>query len=428
MITSVNRTRFSFFSFARPPSSLLISFSFLLLLLSLSSGQSVVASTAEEQSDEIFFQQDDESHSQQQGWIKLTLNTQGPSARVFSAVSNGAPVPPPYNPKDNSGISVFGGTTNPTTYETCFNDLWVLNAQDNSTDGRAWTQIPISSSSPMPEPRALSATAIDNTGTLYLFGGFNGTDWFSDFWSLDLTVIHYPGTEGKWVLLHRAGYSGSPPELCGMSFMWSGVSSGYSNVLILFGGGNDKRQLYNTVWLCSEYMYGDGWNPDHAQGTKWPAAREWHAAWLRTAVHPTMFIFGGYDYGYSYLNDTWRLDVDGQYGVKFTEELPQIAPVPRSNMAVAYSPLKDIAVIWGGRYGTYVYDEVWVFSHSNNEWIKANNENFTSSPTPRFGMASGYFEQGDGMIIFGGSDKQGNVYDDVWWYPFSNLDNIPLLW
>jgi len=205
--------------------------------------------------------------------------------------------------------------------------------------------------------------------------------------------------------------------------MWSGTTNQYNYVLILFGGGNNKRQLYNTVWLYGEYQYASGWSPYSGSAPHWPATREWHAAWLRTAKTNDMYIYGGYDYGYSYLNDTWRLYLDQNYGVSFYEVEPQIAPVPRSNMAVAYSPTRDIGVIWGGRYGSYVYDEVWVFSHEQNEWLKANNSS-TTSPTPRYGMVSGYFEQGDGLIIFGGADQQGNVYDDVWFYPFSNLNSV----
>jgi hypothetical protein len=108
----------------------------------------------------------------QPNWQLLNLNSPGPSGRVFSASSQNAPgkfllasafcscspppscasspsrlhlltfflhpllpvlvvvsVPPPYAPSDRTGIAIFGGTSNSTSYQPSYNDLWVLNAQ-----------------------------------------------------------------------------------------------------------------------------------------------------------------------------------------------------------------------------------------------------------------------------------------------------------
>jgi len=97
---------------------------------------------------------------------------------------------------------------------------------------------------PAPAPRALAAIAVDPmTMIMYLYGGYNYSNWFQgltcpdsllfalfqrpdlnvdpslfkpDFWSLDLSVVQYPGTKAKWVFI---GDEMGPPELCGMSLV-----------------------------------------------------------------------------------------------------------------------------------------------------------------------------------------------------------------
>jgi len=89
-------------------------------------------------------------------------------------------VPPPYDPSDQSGIVIFGGTTSSSFNGQYFNDVYVLNAQDGTTDGRAWTLLSLNNPNYAPTPRCLSAVAVDqDTRIMYMFGGFNGVEWFS---------------------------------------------------------------------------------------------------------------------------------------------------------------------------------------------------------------------------------------------------------
>jgi len=114
------------------------------------------------------------------GWINLSdVYNEGPPARVFAASSGNAPVPPPYPPESRTGLVLFGGTGSSTEYTPLFNDVWVLNGIDFDGDGRAWTQIPIIPSLPTPQPRCLSAAAVDPDGVLYIFGGFDGHNWYN---------------------------------------------------------------------------------------------------------------------------------------------------------------------------------------------------------------------------------------------------------
>eukprot|EP01102_Stenamoeba_stenopodia_P002572 TRINITY_DN1242_c0_g2_i2.p1 TRINITY_DN1242_c0_g2~~TRINITY_DN1242_c0_g2_i2.p1 ORF type:complete len:275 (+),score=46.76 TRINITY_DN1242_c0_g2_i2:43-825(+) len=184
------------------------------------------------------------------GWNNLTgVYNNAPPARVFAASSGDAPVPPPYPPWSSDGLVIFGGAGSSTTYSPLFNDVWVLNPLDNEEDGRAWTQIPIIPSLPSPQPRCLSAAAVDSEGVLYIFGGFDGHNWYNDFWRLNLSVIHTPGENVGWKELPV--HDQWPSPVCGHSMLWSVDMRS----LILFGGGYDYKTVYDDVWVGTE----SGW-------------------------------------------------------------------------------------------------------------------------------------------------------------------------
>lgn len=118
----------------------------------------------------------------QVAWKQLNF-TNPPPARVYASSARNAPVPPPYDPSQKNGIVFFGGAGS-IEYSPVFNDVWILNAQDNEDDGRAWTEIPVQGDN-QPPARCLSSIAIDESqNVLYVFGGFNGTDWFNGELSL----------------------------------------------------------------------------------------------------------------------------------------------------------------------------------------------------------------------------------------------------
>eukprot|EP01102_Stenamoeba_stenopodia_P015066 TRINITY_DN5092_c0_g1_i2.p2 TRINITY_DN5092_c0_g1~~TRINITY_DN5092_c0_g1_i2.p2 ORF type:complete len:191 (-),score=30.42 TRINITY_DN5092_c0_g1_i2:828-1400(-) len=148
-------------------------------------------------------------------WTRLDFADGGPPPRVFAASSTGSPLPPPYAPSDRTGIVIFGGSIDPTAYYPNYNDVWVFNPADDHNDGRTWTEVPLNPGSTKPEPRCLSAIAVAGT-TLYMFGGYDGTNWYNDLWSLDLTVLRNPGHESTlWKFESNSG----PPPMCGMTMV-----------------------------------------------------------------------------------------------------------------------------------------------------------------------------------------------------------------
>jgi hypothetical protein len=87
--------------------------------------------------------------------------------------------------------------------------------------------------------------------------------------------------------------SQGPPALCGHSLFWS---AGY---LTLYGGDNDFENLNRRAYGWAENY---GWSIELPSYYTMPRAREFHAADFSGDY---VWIFGGYDYGYTYSNDTW---------------------------------------------------------------------------------------------------------------------------
>eukprot|EP01102_Stenamoeba_stenopodia_P008572 TRINITY_DN2476_c0_g1_i1.p1 TRINITY_DN2476_c0_g1~~TRINITY_DN2476_c0_g1_i1.p1 ORF type:complete len:389 (-),score=63.84 TRINITY_DN2476_c0_g1_i1:110-1276(-) len=366
------------------------------------------------------------------GWIQLSYlsNDPQPSGRVFPSFNTGAPVPPPWNPDDRYGLVVFGGAGDPDTWAPVYNDLWILNSQDNHADGRAWTLVDIDPSSPVPEARCLGAVAVEpSSGVMYLFGGFNGTTWFNDLWKIDLTVVQYPGTQGHWIQIFPSNTKGSPEVRCGMTITFCKLNVPDTLLIYLFGGGVDKRELYNDIWTFD--VSSETWSELTWYNTKLPPPREFHGAycgnyWGNPPSQTELLIFGGYDYGYSYYNDYWGMQTETLGVTKGTWIAVRVSntPPPRANFAYAggRDPTMEqmILLVFGGRDDNGTLDDTWLWTQNNKAgWSQVANQG--DSPEARFGMASGLALNTEGqlgMVMFGGSTTEGSLFNDTWFYTF----------
>eukprot|EP01102_Stenamoeba_stenopodia_P000206 TRINITY_DN10173_c0_g1_i1.p1 TRINITY_DN10173_c0_g1~~TRINITY_DN10173_c0_g1_i1.p1 ORF type:complete len:402 (+),score=74.72 TRINITY_DN10173_c0_g1_i1:63-1208(+) len=349
-------------------------------------------------------------HSQFYVWKQINFDgTTLPPPRVFAASSYNAPVPPPFDPSDRSGIVVFGGTDSPAFNGTFFNDVWILNVLDTEPDHRGWTELSVYGD--VPTARCLSAVAVDNNMVMYLYGGFDGQNWYQDMWSLDLSVVQYPGSQTTW---KRVGdITSSPPPMCGMSMVFCPLFQPDTQSLVMFGGGADKRQLYNTTYHYD--FQNDQWNV-LASGNPYqgPSAREFHGSYcIEFGIPTSMIVFGGYDYGYTYYNDTYYLENGNLKWSNIRSYTP--APDARASFIGAANPQQPIVIIFGGRSndGFTVYDDAWVLEADKKIWSLVEGQG--GGPSARFGSAGGYYNQGSGgLVVFGGADEQGAVFNDLW--------------
>jgi len=153
-----------------------------------------------------------------------------------------------------------------------------------------------------------------------------------------------------------------------------------------------------------------------ATGGVAPSAREFHGTYYYGVGTNIVIVFGGYDYGYTYYNDTTVLS-SGSLPI-WTVVPPVNVPGARANFggAVGDEVSQPKVMIYGGRGSNpAVYSDAWVLDLTQLAWQELTIDG--PGPGPRFGMASGYFHQKPGLLIFGGEDDQGNIYNDLWWLP-----------
>jgi len=230
------------------------------------------------------------------------------------------------------------------------------------------------------------------------------------------------------------------------------MDSPKKQLLYLFGGGVDKRELYNDIWTYDPTQEeGDvrddfddgvatttGWSELTWYITKLPSAREFHTTFCNhtfgsvPSQENSLFVFGGYDYGYEYFNDVWTLSTSfigsvtkGSWIDLSTpdDHLVGVSPPPRANAAVVgyldRSSRELEMWVFGGRGANGTYEDMWATPLPLS--VKWRQTGQTAPMGPLFGMAYGisYSPEGDlGMVIFGGANQNGVVQNGTWFYTF----------
>jgi len=118
-------------------------------------------------------------------------------------------------------------------------------------------------------------------------------------------------------------------------------------------------------------------------------------------VRDQVVLFGGHDNG-NKLQDTWIWD--GKTAT-WTLSNPATKPPIRSGAGMAYDPVRKKVVLFGGDGGGFNRNDTWLWDGSN--WTKVNP---TTSPTPRTIMQMAW--DGTHVVLFGGFD--GSSLDDTW--------------
>ncbi|MCU0866508.1 MAG: kelch repeat-containing protein [Planctomycetes bacterium] len=178
------------------------------------------------------------------------------------------------------------------------------------------------------------------------------------------------------------------------------------NEVILFGGllFNGNGPLNNETWA----FRGNTWVP--LAPAQAPAARFLHSTVFDTN-RGVIVLFGG---GLSATtSDTWEWN--GNNWIQRATTIPSPFPL-RSNSAIAYDPVRQRTVIFGGRV--------------NNSWLQGTLEwdgavwtNVTpaaNNPPGRAGAAMAYHAGLDRIVMFGGvggpTATAGNYLGDTWYW------------
>ncbi|MBI3539468.1 MAG: T9SS type A sorting domain-containing protein [Candidatus Eisenbacteria bacterium] len=167
------------------------------------------------------------------------------------------------------------------------NDTWIMTLGASP----AWSQM--SPNGPLPPRRNLHSAIYDPVrDRMIVFGGYDA-DFKNDVWALSLS-----GTP-TWTQLTPTG--GSPPAMREQSAIYDPVR----DRMIVFGGYTVGGKV-NTIWTLS-LGPDPAWTALAAGGPAIPA-RSGHSA-IYDPLRDCMVVFGGYNDGVGYLNDTWSLDL-----------------------------------------------------------------------------------------------------------------------
>jgi hypothetical protein len=186
-----------------------------------------------------------------------------------------------------------------------------------------------------------------------LFGGYATGNYRNDTWT-------WNGTEWSEVSV-----SGDKPEHRGLFAMWYDP---LQQKTILYGGFgrphvNEKVTRYADMWAFD----GSRWtklNPAQTPGPRFGP---------QVAVHPTtgrVLLFGGLrseevdeDSIRQYFdNDTWQWD--GSAGT-WTKLQPQRVPPARENGMLAWDPVANEMVLFGGYANGFYFSDLWIWNGEN---------------------------------------------------------------
>ena len=318
-------------------------------------------------------------------------------------------------------------------------------------DGRRWQALPVD---PEIGPRAYHIAAVDAQQRVVLFRGttelgkiadprvwaWDGSGW-TGIESLSFApkvefggVAAYEPASGAVVVF--GGVDDASPSLSDRTFLWAerewvealppsglrptaavGAAASYhdaADAVYLFGGlteQDDRRQIFSDVlWRLTDQI----WVRLPQQG---PSARAFHGM-SYDSTRQRLLVFGGRMAGNTRANDLWswtvpagwqRLDTSGP------------SPRPRESAAMAFDPVRNQLVVFGGRVGeTELVGDTWIYDESG-EWrqhIQARG------PLPRVSGRM-VFDEARGVIVLTGGVADGRSLSDTWTFDGSQWSRGP---
>ncbi len=236
---------------------------------------------------------------------------------------------------DNNGdLWLFGGT--PSGVGTELNDLWKYNIATNQWTWMSGDAIPnqpgvygtigVPNPANKPGARWCYSNWKDNAGNLWLFGGIDaasviGMNFFNDLWKYDVV-------SGNWTWMSGSNTPNQPgvygvqcvPSAnntpCARGETRSCWKDGCGNFWLL-GGRDVSGDMYNDLWKYNASLNQWAWisgnsTPNQpgnygviqvASAGNMPGARMGAISWTNSQG---LWLFGGYDFYGSQLNDLWK--------------------------------------------------------------------------------------------------------------------------
>jgi hypothetical protein len=346
-------------------------------------------------------------------WTQIPVGAPAPAARESHAMV--------WDPTLGSGggLLIFGGTS---YYTGSLNDTWRWTA--------AGGFVPYAGASPLPQyDHAMCRDAARNRILLfahdYAARVSQTWEWTGSAWQQrqPLTVpeyrrqarLAYDPTRQR-VVLYGGGESPSPETIYSV-YEWDGVDWALRSTEL--GGKSEVVGAYDEargIHVLFALRYIGPLSPITSTTWQWdggtlaqlgiagPSARGGALLWYDPVRQRTMLQGGRSLTPVAYLNDTWDFD-----GVAWRQLAPPSQPPGRVGGALAYDPVRQRAVLFGGTDNTDRQD-TWEWTGAN--WLLQTP---AQSPPPRSGACLGYDPITRRLILFGGYQWPAVLYvDDTW--------------
>ena len=178
--------------------------------------------------------------------------------------------------------------------------------------------------------------------------------------------------------------------------------------IVMFGGnttasGTSSANLLNDTWVWD----GDDWTEKTFGGGATLPVPRWDFSMAYDPVEEKTLLFGG-AFGPQITDDTWVWD-----GTDWTELFPADKPPLIFQHDMIYDGAAGEFVLVGGRSSSTVFDITFVWSWSQNNWFDRTP---VASLGPRHMPQMVYDEVRGNLLLFaGGADSSGNTeLDDLW--------------
>lgn len=352
---------------------------------------------------------------------------------------------------------------NPSTLEW----TWIKGPQGVNSYGVYGIQ-GVSSPSNHPGTRSLcSASWVDNTGNLWLFGGGGYNGYKSDLWKYNILANQW-----TWVKGDTAG--GKPPRFGtqGISNPLNNPGGKYetnatwvdsNNNLWLFGGfGFDSLNnfgYWNTLWKYNipsnqwTWISGDNYRNAAANygikgvsnSTNKPSGRYAYSKWIK---NDTLWLFGG-ESNLGKLNDLWCYSISsdrwtwvngsnivehpGIY-VSKCEPSSNRFPYSRNESRSCWKDFNGNFWLFGGNQNSGSFNDLWVYNSNSNKWTWVYGDSITNRSSPNYGSfqipnpsnnpggkngADAWIDGFNNLWLFGG--QNGPAYNDLWKYKIDSV-------
>lgn len=282
-----------------------------------------------------------------------------------------------------------------------------------------WTELIDQDSIGSPSPRSLACMAFDSDHErIILFGGLTANGTVNDTWQ----CVNSNGVS-TWSRLNTLH---TPSRRAGAMMVFSPRTSEEPSQMILFGGSSTGvgSSLNNETWSLNL----DEQNPDWIKinySSLTPLTRRAYGTMTFDSAKTSgqIILFGGLNDQGTILNETWSFDVKTQTWTQLNLQNASGLPLPRYFASMAYDPIIQKTVLFGGTNGS-AFADTWTYSGVSNKWAKVKP---SVSPVARYNASMAFESLSSttgNIILFGGLNADNKLLNDTWSFDGTSWKNL----